>query len=171
MATTPAGDPLPRPTLHPSVFVAAGARIVGHVTIGEQSSVWFNAVIRADTENVAIGRRTNVQDNCVLHADPGFPCVVGDDVTVGHGAIVHGARVGRNVVIGMGAVVMNGAEIGDDCLVAAGAVVPEKTQIPAGSLVVGVPARVARPLSDAEKARNRQSAEHYVNNARRYSDG
>jgi carbonic anhydrase/acetyltransferase-like protein (isoleucine patch superfamily) len=147
------------------VFLAAGAQIVGDVTIGEESSVWFNAVIRGDCEAIRIGRGTNVQDNCVLHADPGFPCRLGDGVTVGHAAVVHGAKVGDNVVIGMHAVVMNGAEIGRDSLVAVGAVVTEGTVVPPGSLVMGLPAKVVRSLTADEIERNRLSAAHYVASA------
>jgi carbonic anhydrase/acetyltransferase-like protein (isoleucine patch superfamily) len=150
------------------VFVATGARIVGDVTIGAASSVWFNAVIRGDSEAIRIGRGTNIQDNCVLHADPGFPCLVGDSVTVGHAAVVHGARVGDNVVIGMHAVVMNGADIGRDSLIAVGAVVTEGTVVPPGSLVMGLPGKVARALTPDEIARNRLSAEHYVATAKAF---
>jgi carbonic anhydrase/acetyltransferase-like protein (isoleucine patch superfamily) len=152
--------------LHPSVYLAAGVRIAGDVAIGADSSVWFNAVLRGDCEALRIGPRTNIQDNCVLHADPGFPCALGTGVTVGHGAIVHGARVGDNVVIGMNSVVMNGAEVGENSIVAVGAVVTEGTIIPPGSLAMGIPARVKRPLTDAEIERNRRSAEHYVDNGR-----
>src|SRR5690242_2923137 len=151
----------PADRIHPSVFLAAGAHVVGDVEIGAHSSVWFNAVLRGDAEAPRIGRRTNIQDNCVLHADPGFPCVVGDGVTIGHGAVVHGARLGNNVVIGMHAVVMNGARIGEDSLVAVGAVVTEGTEIPPRSLVLGLPGKVKRTLSDEEVARNRLSAQHY----------
>ena len=158
----------PRDTIHESVYLAPGARVVGDVTIGEDSSVWFNAVLRGDCESLRIGRRTNIQDNCVLHADPGFPCVLGDGVTIGHGAVVHGAMVADNVTIGMHAVVMNGARIGADSIVGVGAVVTEGTEIPPRSLVVGLPAKVKRGLTDEEVARNRASAEHYVENARRF---
>jgi len=158
----------PRDTIHESVYLAAGARVVGDVTIGEDSSVWFNAVLRGDCEALRIGRRTNIQDNCVLHADPGFPCVLGDGVTVGHGAVVHGAQVGDNVTIGMHAVVMNGARIGADSIVGVGAVVTEGTEIPPRSLVIGLPAKVKRNPTDEEVARNRASAEHYVQNARKF---
>lgn len=150
------------------VFIAAGARIVGDVSIGEQSSVWFNAVIRGDCEAIKIGRGTNIQDNGVLHADPGIPCIVGDGVTVGHAAVVHGAKVGDNVVIGMHSVVMNGAEIGRDSLVGVGTVVTEGKTFPPGSLVLGVPARLVRALTDDEIARNRLSAAHYIANARAF---
>jgi carbonic anhydrase/acetyltransferase-like protein (isoleucine patch superfamily) len=152
----------------PSVFIAAGAVVVGNVAIGAESSVWFNAVIRADAEAVSLGRRTNVQDGCVLHADPGYPCRIGDGVTVGHRAIVHGAIVDDNVVIGMGAIVLNGAKIGRDSLIAAGAVVTEGSEVPPGSLVVGMPGKVKRPLKLEEIERNRRAAEHYVENAKQY---
>lgn len=153
-----------------NVYLAPGVRIVGDVTIGEESSVWFNAVIRADTEPVRIGRRTNVQDGCVLHADPGFPCTVGDGVTIGHGAVVHGSTVGDNIVVGMHAVVMNGAQVGRDSVIAVGAVVTEGTVVPAGSLVTGLPGKVKRSLTPDEIERNRLSAEHYVHNARRFAE-
>jgi carbonic anhydrase/acetyltransferase-like protein (isoleucine patch superfamily) len=154
--------------IHESVYVAPGAVVVGNATIGEDSSVWFNAVVRADCEAIFVGRRTNIQDTCVLHADPGFPCVVGDGVTIGHGAVVHGATVGDNVTIGMNAVVMNGAQIGQDSIVAVGAVVTEGTVVPPGSLVVGLPAKVKRGLTADEIERNRWAAEHYVENARHF---
>jgi carbonic anhydrase/acetyltransferase-like protein (isoleucine patch superfamily) len=151
------------------VYLAAGVRIVGDVAIGEQSSVWFNAVLRGDCEAIRVGRRTNIQDNCVLHADPGFPCTLGDGVTVGHGAVVHGAVVGDNVVVGMHAVVMNGAQIGADSIIAVGAVVTEGTVVPPGSLVMGLPGKVKRQLTAEEVARNRASAAHYVENAERFA--
>lgn len=150
------------------VYIGAGARIMGDVTIGAESSVWFNAVVRGDTESIRIGRGTNIQDNAVLHADPGFPCTLGDGVTVGHTAVVHAATIEDNVVIGMRAVVMNGAQIGRDSLVAAGAVVTEGTVIPPGSLAMGMPAKVVRPLRPDEIDRNRLSAAHYVANAIRF---
>jgi len=156
--------------VHPTAFIARGAVVVGDVAIGEESSVWFNAVVRADCEAVRIGRRTNVQDNCVLHADPGFPCTLGDGVTVGHGAIVHGATVGDNVTVGMGAVVMNGAVVGADSVVGAGALVTEGTIVPPGSLVLGLPARVVRAATPQEIERNRRAAAHYVAAAQAFRD-
>ncbi|HUY92681.1 MAG TPA: gamma carbonic anhydrase family protein [Pirellulales bacterium] len=159
-----------RELVAPDVFIAAGAAIVGDVTIGDESSVWFNAVLRGDVEAIRIGRRTNVQDNCTLHADPGFPCTLGDGVTVGHGAVVHGATVGDNVVVGMHAVVMNGAQIGADSIIAVGAVVTEGTLVPPGSLVMGLPGKVKRPLTPEEIERNRASAVHYVENAKRFAE-
>jgi carbonic anhydrase/acetyltransferase-like protein (isoleucine patch superfamily) len=157
--------------VHASVFIASGARVMGEVTLEEDASVWFNAVLRGDTETVRVGRRTNVQDLCMLHADPGFPCILGEGVTVGHGAIVHGARIGDNVVVGMHSVVMNGATIGADSIVAVGAVVTEGTEVPPRSLVMGVPGRIKRALTDDEVQRNRMSAEHYVQAARAFRSG
>lgn len=156
--------------IHPSVFLAEGVVIRGDVTIGQQSSVWFNSVLRGDCEAIRVGRRTNVQDACVLHADPGSPCVLGDSVTLGHGAIVHGAEVADDVMIGMRAVVMNGAKIGRGSIIGVGAVVTEGTQIPPGSLVVGLPAKVRRELTEEEVNYIRHAAEHYVAQAQRYFD-
>jgi carbonic anhydrase/acetyltransferase-like protein (isoleucine patch superfamily) len=156
--------------VHPSVFIARGAIVLGDVTIGEQSSVWFNAVVRGDTEAIRIGRRTNVQDGAILHADPGFPCSVGDDVTIGHGAIVHGATVGNRVLIGMRAVVMNGAEIGDESVIGVGAVVTEGMNVPARSVVLGLPGKLVREISPDDAARIRHAAEYYVAAARQFAD-
>jgi carbonic anhydrase/acetyltransferase-like protein (isoleucine patch superfamily) len=155
--------------IHPSVFIARGAVVLGDLTISEESSVWFTAVIRGDCEVIRIGRRTNIQDGSILHADPGFPCTLGDDVTVGHGAIVHGAAIGDRVLIGMRAVVMNGAEIGEGTVVGVGAVVTEGTKIPPGSLVLGLPAKIVRPVTAEDAARIRHAAEHYVAAAREYA--
>jgi len=155
-----------RPELvHPSVFVAEGATVVGDVTLEENSSVWFGAVLRGDCEAIRVGKNTNVQDACILHADPGWPCIVGEGVTIGHAAIVHGATIGNNVVVGMKSVVQNGAVVGDNCIIAVGAVVTEGTQVPPGVLVMGLPAKIKRPLTEEELAHNRLSAEHYVHNA------
>lgn len=157
--------------LDASVYLAQGAIVVGDVTIGADSSVWFHAVLRGDTTPIRIGCRSNVQDGCILHADPGFPCEIGDDVTIGHAAIVHGAKLGNNVVVGMRAVVMNGAEIGANCIVGAGAVVPPGFKAAPGSLLIGVPAMVKRKLGDAEIAGNQTTAQHYVEAAREYKAG
>jgi carbonic anhydrase/acetyltransferase-like protein (isoleucine patch superfamily) len=158
-----------RPELvHPTAFIAPGAVVVGDVTLEEESSVWFNAVLRGDMDAIRIGPRTNVQDGAVLHADEGVPCTLGAGVTVGHLALVHGATVGDNVLIGMRSVVMNGAVIGENSLIGAGALVKEGMVVPPGSLVVGMPARVARELKPEHIERIRQAAEHYVANARRY---
>lgn len=164
------GNTKPRPDqLHETVYIAPGAVVVGDVTIGEESSVWFNAVLRGDVEAIKIGNQTNIQDGCVLHADPGFPCTLGDGITVGHGAIVHGATIGNNVTIGMKAVVMNGATVGANSIVAVGAVVTEGTQIPPGSLVIGIPGKVRKELSPEQIEFNRMGAAHYVENAKAFA--
>ncbi len=151
------------------MFVAAGARIIGDVEIGAASSVWFGTVVRGDVFHIRIGRRTNLQDNAVLHVRKGrIPCLVGDEVTVGHGAILHACTVGDRCLIGMGAIVMDGAELAEDCLVAAGALVPPGFQAPPRSLVLGSPARVRRQLSDEEVAELATSAENYVHLAAEY---
>jgi carbonic anhydrase/acetyltransferase-like protein (isoleucine patch superfamily) len=152
-----------------TAYIAPGAVVVGDVTIGAESSVWFNAVVRGDCEAIRIGRRTNIQDGCILHADPGVPCVLGDDVTVGHGAVVHGANVADRVIIGMKAVVMNGAQIGEDAIVAVGAVVTEGTVIPPRSIAMGIPARARGEVTDEHLAQIRHAAAHYVEYAKRYA--
>lgn len=158
-----------RPDLiHPTAFVAQGAVVVGDVTIGAETSVWFNAVVRGDTTPITIGARCNIQDGVIMHADPGFPCVLSDGVTVGHAAIVHGASIGANVVIGMRAIIMNGAEIGEDSIVGAGAVVTAGSRVPPGSLVLGTPGKVRRSLTEAERGGNRTTADHYVGAAQEY---
>lgn len=147
---------------HPTTFISPGAVVLGDVTIGEHSSVWFNAVIRGDTERIVIGKETNIQDGCILHADAGFPCTLGDRVTLGHGAIVHGATVEDDVMIGMRAVVMNGARICRGSIVAVGAIVLEEMHVPPGSVVMGTPAVVKREVTERDTARIRHAAEHYV---------
>lgn len=146
----------------PTAFIAPTAVVLGDVTIGAEASVWFGAVVRGDTEAIRIGRQTNVQDGCILHADEGFPCTVGDRVTLGHGAIVHGATVEDDCLIGMRAVVMNGARIGKGSIVAVGSLVTEGTVVPAGSVVMGQPAKVKREVSERDRERIRHAAEHYV---------
>lgn len=147
---------------HPAAFIAPGAVIIGDVTVGEHSSVWFGAVIRGDAERITIGRQTNIQDGCILHADQGYPCTLGDRVTLGHGAIVHGATVDDDVMIGMRAVVMNGARIGRGSLVAVGAIVLEGAVVPPGSVVMGTPAVVKRQVTEKDVARTQHAADHYV---------
>lgn len=143
------------------VKIASGAKVIGDVQLADGVSVWYNAVLRADSDRICIGKNTNIQDNCVLHVDHGFPCVVGENTTVGHGAILHGCTVGNNCTIGMGAIVLNGAVIEDNCLIAAGALVVQNAHIPAGSLVMGSPGKVRRELSQEEIEHQRQSALHY----------
>ena len=151
------------PTVEDGAWVADNATVLGDAEIGAGSGVWFGAVVRADTESIRIGRDTNIQDNCVLHADPGAPLTVGDRVSIGHVAVLHGCTVESDVLIGMGAVLMNHARIGSGSLVAAGAVVVEGTVVPPGSLVAGVPGKVRRELTDDE-------LEHVRTNARQYAD-
>ena len=156
------------PVIHPSAFIAPNATVLGDVTVGENSSLFFGAVVRSEFVPIIIGKDTNIQDNCVLHADPGLPMTIGDDITVGHGAILHSCTVGNNTLIGMGAIVLNGAVIGENCIVAAGALVPQGMVIPDGSLVIGSPAKVRRGVTDEEIAANRHSAEGYVHEAAEY---
>ena len=153
------------PRVAEGVYLAPGAVVIGDVEIGEESSVWFNAVIRGDVAPIRIGSRSNVQDNAVLHVDRGTPCSVGDEVTIGHSAVVHGTTVGDGVTIGMGATVLSRSAIGEEAIVAAAALVPEDVVVPAGALVMGVPARVKRELSAAERAASRENARRYVRNA------
>jgi carbonic anhydrase/acetyltransferase-like protein (isoleucine patch superfamily) len=142
--------------------LAPSATVRGDVWVGERSSIWFQAVVRGDTETVRIGAETNVQDACILHADPGYPCVLGDRVTVGHAAVVHGAQVEDDVMIGMRAVILNGARIGRGSIIGAGALVTEGTIIEPNSLVFGMPGKRVRETTVEQRDRIRQAAEHYV---------
>ncbi|MBD0844495.1 gamma carbonic anhydrase family protein [Streptomyces sp. TRM68416] len=139
------------PKIDEDVFVAPTAAVIGDVTLEAGASVWYGAVVRGDVERISVGARSNIQDNCTLHADPGFPVTVGERVSVGHNAVVHGATVGDDCLIGMGATVLNGAVIGAGSLVAAQALVPQGMQVPPGSLVAGVPAKVRRELTEEER--------------------
>lgn len=150
-------------------WLAPDAHVVGQVTLGEDVGVWFGAVIRGDREAIDVGSGTNVQEAAVLHTDLGFPLTIGRGCTIGHGAVVHGCTLGDNVLVGMGATVMNGAVVGANSLVAAGALVTEGKMFPEGSLIVGAPARVARPLDEARIGALRQSALSYVENWRRFA--
>lgn len=154
-----------RPSVAASAYIAPGARLIGDVRIGEQTSVWFNTVLRGDIQYVQVGRESNIQDGSVLHVDHDFPCIVGDQVTVGHGAIVHGCTIEDGVLIGMGAVILSGACIGTGSIIAAGAVVREGTVVPARSLVAGVPGRVIRTI---DQDAGRTNAVAYVALADRY---
>jgi carbonic anhydrase/acetyltransferase-like protein (isoleucine patch superfamily) len=156
------------PVIAPDVFIAPTAVVAGNVTIEAGASIWFGAVIRGDSAAVRIGPRSNVQDNCVIHVDEGHPCVIGEDCTLGHGAIVHGATIGDRVLIGIHASVLNGAVVAEDCIVAAGALVAESKEMPLGSLVMGVPGKVVRPVSEDERARSLDGVQHYLDYARVY---
>ena len=156
------------PQIHPSVFVAPNVTVMGNVSVGADSSLFFGAVLRAEIESVVIGERTNIQDNCILHIDGGFPLTVGNDCTIGHGAILHGCTIGDNTLVGMGAIVLNGAVIGRDCIVGAGALVPQGAVIPDGTMVLGMPAKVRREVTEEEKAANTDSARRYKEEAAHY---
>lgn len=149
-------------------FVADNAALIGEVVLKAQASVWFNAVIRADNACITLGERTNVQDGAVLHTDPGLPLTLGDDVTVGHNAMLHGCVVGDNSLIGIGAVLLNRVRIGKNCIVGANALVKEGTEIPDNSLVVGSPAKVVRQLDSASAEMLRSNADIYVRHSARY---
>lgn len=153
------------PRLGAGVYIAHGAVVVGDVTLGEHASVWYNAVLRGDINRIVVGHHTNIQDNAVLHLADDFPCVVGDYVTVGHSAILHACTVGDECLIGMGAIVLDGAVIGEQCIVGARALVTQGMQVPPGSMVLGAPAKVTRPLTPEERAGLKPWAEKYAQNA------
>jgi len=159
------------PHLSDSAWVADSAQVMGQVELADDANVWFGVVIRGDTEAIRVGRRTNIQDMSVLHADPGFPLTLGDDVTIGHKVMLHGCTVGDGSLIGIGAVVLNGAKIGKGCLVGAGSLVTEGKEFPPGSMILGSPAKVVRQLSSEQLEGLRLTAAHYVSNARRFRTG
>jgi carbonic anhydrase/acetyltransferase-like protein (isoleucine patch superfamily) len=152
-------------------WIAPTATVIGKVKLSEGVGIWFGAVVRGDGEPIIVGSDSNLQENAVIHTDPGFPATVGTGCTVGHRAILHGCTLGDNVLIGMGAIVLNGARVGDNALIGAGALVPEGKEIPPGSLVLGMPGKVVRQLTADEIARNRDSAIHYVANWKRFAKG
>jgi len=156
---------LKTPSLGRSVYIAAGAVVVGDVTLGDHSSVWYNAVLRGDINRIAVGHHTNIQDNAVLHLADDFPCLVGNYVTVGHSAIVHACTVGDEVLVGMRATILDGAVIGEQSLIGAGALLTQGFKVPPGSLVLGAPARIARALTPGERSGLKAMAEKYVSNA------
>jgi len=159
-----------RPELGAGCWIGPGAHVVGRVVLGANVNVWFGTVIRGDVNDIRIGADTNVQDNATLHVDADFPLTIGERVTIGHGAVVHGCTLEDEVLVGMGAVILNGARVGRGSLVAAGALVREGDEIPPFSLVAGVPATVRKSLdTDATAARHRHSAAHYVESARGYA--
>lgn len=149
-------------------WVAPNAQLIARVRLLEDSSVWFGCTLRGDRDWITIGERSNVQEHCVLHTDPGFPLTIGADCTVGHGVILHGCTIGDGSLIGMGAIILNGAKIGKNCLVGAGALVTEGKEFPDGSMIIGAPARLARTMDEDAIARFSRGARHYVENARRY---
>jgi carbonic anhydrase/acetyltransferase-like protein (isoleucine patch superfamily) len=169
MAVFQLGDVTPR--IADSSWVADSAQVIGDVELADGSSVWFGAVLRGDNEPIRIGAGSNVQDGSVLHTDPGFPLTVGERVTVGHQAMLHGCTIGDGTLIGIQAVVLNGAKIGRHCLVAAGAVVTGSKEFADGSLIVGSPAKVLRPLTPEQIESQLDGAERYIEKARRFRSG
>ncbi|PHQ66880.1 MAG: gamma carbonic anhydrase family protein [Robiginitomaculum sp.] len=159
------------PQLAEDVWVAPNASVVGQVSLATNVSIWFGVVIRCDNEPITIGADTNIQDNAVLHSDPGMPLTIGAGVTVGHKAMLHGCTVGDNSLIGIGATVLNGAVIGKNCIVGAHALITEGKTIPDNSLVVGAPGRVMKTLGESQVQMLKMSALHYVENAKRFKDG
>ncbi|SEA85225.1 Carbonic anhydrase or acetyltransferase, isoleucine patch superfamily [Paenibacillus sp. ov031] len=157
-----------QPQLHPSVYMAEGAKLIGDLTMGEESTIWFNAVLRADLAPIVIGRRCNIQDNAVGHVNTDQPLILDDDVSVGHSAIIHGCRIGTGSLIGMGAIILNGAEIGEHTLIGAGSVVTENTKIPPYTLALGTPAKVIRELTDADLERMSRTTLGYVAKGKEY---
>ena len=151
-------------------FVADDATIIGDVRLGDRSSVWFGCVIRGDNDRITIGANSNIQDGCVLHVDPGVPLTIGTGVSVGHRVMLHGCTVGDNALIGIGSTIMNGAKIGRDSIVGANALITENKESPAGSLILGAPAKVVRELREDEIERIREVAARYVENAARYRE-
>ncbi|MEO9458970.1 MAG: gamma carbonic anhydrase family protein [Lentilitoribacter sp.] len=154
-----------------SYWIADNAQVMGKVTLSEGVGVWFGAVLRGDNEMISIGKDTNIQENCILHTDIGFPLDVGVGCTVGHNAILHGCQLGDNTLIGMGATVLNGAQIGKNCIVGAGALITENKVIPDNSLVVGSPGKVIRQIDEQTEAKLREGAQNYVDNAMRFAKG
>lgn len=160
-----------QPDIADSAWVADSARVIGKVVLEDDASVWFNAVLRGDTEELRVGRGSNIQDATVVHADLGFPVRIGEDVTVGHQVMLHGCTIGDGSLIGIQSVVLNGARIGRNCLVGAGSLVTEGKEFPDGSLIMGSPAKVVRELTPEQIAGLKRSAQHYVNNANRFKGG
>lgn len=158
-----------KPTMEKNVYIAPGAVVCGDVTLQENVNIWFHAVIRAEAGSVIVGRDTNIQDGCVIHVDHGADVTIGNQVTIGHNAIVHGCTIGDNTLIGMGAIIMNHAVIGQNCIVAAGALVTQNTVVPDNSLVMGNPAKVRRAVTEEEIAHNRQNAAYYIEEAAAYA--
>lgn len=160
-----------RPTSYGRYFVAPSASVIGDVVINDSVSIWFNTVIRGDNDTITIGEGSNIQDGAVLHVDEGVPLTIGARVTVGHKAMLHGCDVGDNSLIGMNAVVLNNAVIGKNCLIGANALVTEGMQIPDGSLVLGSPAKIIKPVADAALTMMRSGVQHYIDKIEVYNDG
>lgn len=150
------------------VFIAPNATVIGNVTLGDECSVWYGAVLRADSDSITIGHRTNIQDNAVIHVDPNEPATIGNDCIIGHLALVHGATIGNNVLVGMHSTVMNGAKVGDFCIIGANALVPAGMEIPPYSMVLGTPAKVVKELTPEQIEKVKRNAAVYVELAKEY---
>lgn len=161
---------LKNPQITENVFIAPGAIVCGKVTLMEHVNIWFHAVVRAETGSIIIGKGSNVQDGCVIHVDQGADVIIGDQVTIGHNATIHGCSIGDNTLIGMGAIIMNHAVIGKNCIVAAGALVPQNMIIPDNSLIIGSPAKIKRSVTSEEIFHNQQNAVHYIKQAAVYAE-
>ena len=157
--------------IDPTAFIAPGAIVLGDVHLGKESSVWYNAVLRGDTDRITIGDQTNIQDLTMIHADEGVPCSVGSRVTVGHRVILHGCIIEDDCLIGMGSIVLNGVRVGRGSVIGAGAVLLEGMDVPPGSLVVGLPAKIVRPVDASTAEHIKHAWQHYVDQARRHCDG
>ena len=158
------------PQVSPSAWIAHDANVIGHVEVSEKASIWFGATLRGDNELIHLGAGSNIQENCVLHTDMGYPLMIGENCTIGHMVTLHGCVIGNNSLIGMGATILNGAKIGKNCLIGAGALITENKEIPDGSMVLGSPGRVVKELGEAQIAGLEKSALHYQENARRFRD-
>jgi carbonic anhydrase/acetyltransferase-like protein (isoleucine patch superfamily) len=160
-----------RPQIDPTAWVAPGAHVIGNVTLSSDASIWFGTTIRGDNDPIMVGQGSNIQENCVLHTDIGYPLTIGVNCTIGHKAMLHGCTIGDNSLIGMGATVLNGAVIGKNCLIGAGSLITEGKVIPDGSLVMGAPGKVVREMETAAIQSLTESALHYQQNAKRFRDG
>lgn len=158
------------PEIDDSCYIAENATVIGRVTLKKNVNVWYGAVVRADEQDILIGENTNIQDNCTVHIDDDFPTIIGDFVTVGHGAIIHGCTIGNNVLVGMGAIILNGAIIGENVIIGAGTLIPPGKNIPSNSLVIGSPGKVVRKLNGQDIEEIKKSAIHYVSLADKYKD-
>ena len=157
-----------KPKIHENTFIANSADIIGNVEIFENVSIWFGAVLRGDVEKIVIGKNSNIQDNSTVHTDYGIPCIIGENVTVGHNVVLHSCNISDNVIIGMGSTILNGAKIAKNCLVGANSLVTHKLEYEEGVLILGNPAKIVRILTDEEIEHIVKNANHYVENAKRY---
>ena len=163
------GEKSPQLPDEENYWIAPGAHVMGQVIIGNNVGIWFGSVLRGDNDIIKIGDETNIQENTIIHVDPGFPVTIGNNCTIGHNAIIHGCTIGNNTLIGMGATILNNAKIGNNCLVGAGALVTENKEFPDGSLIVGSPAKAVRELDEKAIANLTRSSKHYVDNSKKFA--